>query len=63
MPEVQIALLLLQFGLKYGPEAVQSISTLINNKALTIADVQAAFTGLKPYSAYGIPDVATLPPV
>ena len=50
----QLVLLLVQFGLQYGPEAVQQITALINNPSSTVADVTNAFANLKPYSAYGI---------
>lgn len=46
--------LLIQFGLQYGPEAVTAIAGLWKNTAATVEDVEAAFTNLKPYSAYGI---------
>jgi len=49
-----LIMLLVQFGLQYGPEAVTNIITLLNNKTATLADVESAFAGLKPYSAYGI---------
>lgn len=52
--------LLVQFGLQYGPEAVNGIIAVLKNPAATIADVEAAFANLKPYSAYNIPD--TTPP-
>lgn len=54
----QLIVLLVQAGLTYGPAFVQSIIAIINNPASTPADVAAAFSNLKPYSAYGIPDIA-----
>lgn len=56
MPTALIPLLI-QFGIQYGPEAVNSIIALWNKSttgAATIEDVQAAFANLKPYSAYNI---------
>lgn len=49
--------LLLQFGITYGPEAVNGIIAAfkkVEAGTATLADVEAAFTNLKPYSAYGI---------
>lgn len=61
MPTALIPLLI-QFGIQYGPEAVNSIIALWNKSttgAATIEDVQTAFANLKPYSAYNInPPVA-----
>jgi hypothetical protein len=49
---------ILQLIITYGPEAVTAIESLVSklesNKTLTIADVQAEFADLKPYSAYNI---------
>lgn len=50
----QIIVLLVQFGLQYGPAAVQGIVKVLNNPSSTVADVEAAFANLKPYSAYNI---------
>lgn len=47
---------------KYGPEIVPTITGLFTKANPTVADVEAAFANLKPYSAYGIPDIAP-PPV
>lgn len=58
-----LILLLVQAGLQYGPQFVMDIEKLINNPSATVADVVAAFSNLKPYSAYGIPDVAPTSPV
>lgn len=51
---VSLIPLLIQAGLTYGPEFVQSIVALINNPNASVNDVAAAFANLKPYSAYGI---------
>lgn len=52
---------IIQLVLTYGPEAVTLIENLVtqfeSSGQLTIADVQAEFAPLKPYSAYGIPTV------
>lgn len=53
-----LIVLLVQAGLQYGPEFVLSIEKILTNPNATVSDVAAAFSNLKPYSAYGIPDVA-----
>jgi hypothetical protein len=59
------AAIILQLILQYGPSAVTAISDLVAKLeaggALTVADVEAEFAGLKPYSAYSIRLV--VPPV
>jgi hypothetical protein len=47
--------LLVTAGLQYGPEFVTSIISILKNPNATVADVEAAFANLKPYSAYNIP--------
>lgn len=54
---------IIQLANKYGPEIVPAITALFKKGEPTIADVEAAFVNLKPYSAYGIPDVAPTKPV
>lgn len=54
----QLILLLVQAGLTYGPQFVMDIEKILSNPAATTADVAAAFSNLKPYAAYGIPDLA-----
>jgi hypothetical protein len=54
----QLIILLVQAGLQYGPQFVADIEKLLSNPNATVTDVVAAFSNLKPYSAYGIPDVA-----
>lgn len=49
---------LIMAGLTYGPQIVTDIKNLLNKKDATIDDVEAVFANLKPYSAFGIPDVA-----
>lgn len=55
------------FGLlvQYGPALETGISNLVkeieSGKTLTLADVQAEFAPLKPYSAYGIAKAFTPP--
>jgi len=47
--------LLVTAGLQYGPGFVTSIISILKNPNATVADVEAAFANLKPYSAYNIP--------
>jgi hypothetical protein len=49
-------------GLTYGPQFVSDIVAILNNPAASVADVEAAFANLKPYAAYGIPDIAPTKP-
>jgi hypothetical protein len=51
-----LIILLVQAGLQYGPGFVSDIVAILSNPNATVADVEAAFKNLKPYSAYGIPD-------
>lgn len=60
-PELLNALVLA--GFQYGPQIVTDIKNLFNKKDATIDDVEAVFANLKPYSAFGIPDVAPTSPV
>lgn len=48
---------------KYEPEAISGIIQLFTKANVTVADVEAAFAVLKPYSAYNIPDVAPTTPL
>lgn len=45
---------------QYGPEILTGIEGLFNKANPTIADIQAVFAGLQPYSAFNIapPSVA-----
>jgi len=58
-----LASTVLQLLMTYGPEAVTGIETLVgqleNGKPLALADVEAAFAPLKPYSAYQIQNANT----
>jgi hypothetical protein len=56
-----LIILLVQAGLQYGPGFVSDIVAILNNPNATVADVEAAFKNLKPYSAYGIPDKIVAP--
>lgn len=51
-------LTIIQLIIQYGPEAVTAIENLVkqleSSGTLTVADVQAEFAPLKPYSAYNI---------
>lgn len=57
-----LAQLLIQAGLQYGPEFVQSIIALLKKPDPTIADIEALFADVKPYSFFNIPDVAPVAP-
>ena len=59
----QLIILLVQAGLQYGPQFVLDIEKILSNPYATVADVAAAFTNLKLYSAYGIPDISPTKPV
>ena len=48
-------------GAKYGPQIVLDIEALFKKSDPTISDVAAIFAKVKPYGAYGIPDVAPGP--
>ena len=54
---------ILQLVVTYGPEAVTAVENLVNlleeKGTLTVADVEAEFAPLKPYSAYNIAVVKT----
>lgn len=45
-------------GLTYGPQIVTDVKNLFSKKDATFDDVETVFANLKPYSAFGIPDVA-----
>lgn len=51
---------LITLAVKYGPTAVEGIINLFKKQnsdgTFTLADVEAAFTSLKKYEGYGIPD-------
>lgn len=42
---------------QYGPGIIDRIESALNKSSLTITDIRAIFADLKPYSAFGIPDV------
>ena len=52
---------LIQEALQYGPEFVTGIINALKRKDVTVAEIETLFAGVKPYSAYGIPDVAPAP--
>jgi hypothetical protein len=54
---VSLITLLITAGLQYGPEFVMSIIAIIENPNASVNDVKLAFANLKPYSAYGIPNI------
>ncbi len=43
---------------KYGPELVTTITALFKQQTITVDDIEKLFANVKPYEAYGIPDVA-----
>jgi hypothetical protein len=56
-------LAIVQIAAKYGPDAALGIARLFEKKDVVLADVEQAFSALKPYSAYGIPDKIPVAPV
>ena len=46
---------------QYGPTILPAIENLFKKENVTVADIQAAFAGLQPYSAFGIPATPPLP--
>ena len=54
----QLLSAIIQLAAIYGPDIVTGIEGLFKKSNPTIADVQAVFAGLKPYSDFGIPDKA-----
>lgn len=49
--------ILLDLVRQYGPGIITSVQTLLSKKDATIADVELVFKDLKPYEAFGIPEV------
>lgn len=49
---------IIELAAKYGPEAIHGIIALFKPNGATAEEVIAAFTKLKPYSAYGIKNVS-----
>ena len=47
---------LIQEALQYGPEFIAKLVAIIQKPDATIAEVEALFQTVKPYSSYGIPD-------
>lgn len=58
-----LAQLLIQAGLTYGPEFVQSIIAILKKPDPTLADIENLFADVKPYSFFNIPDVAPTAPI
>jgi hypothetical protein len=60
------AALILQLILQYGPALESTIGNLIakleSGATLSVADVEAQFAGLTPYSGYNI-RLASIPPI
>lgn len=56
-----LIMLLVQAGLTYGPEFVTNIIAVLKNPASTVQDVENAFSNLKPYAAYNIPNIPVAP--
>ncbi len=42
---------------KYGPQLIVELQAIAQKKDPTLADFAALFAKVKPYEAYGIPDV------
>ena len=55
MPITQI-IALMALAEKYGPTVFQIIKDLTNKKDATIADVEAAYLGLRTYESFNIPE-------
>lgn len=55
-------LTVLQYGIKYGPTAVEAIIALMKQQTVTVTDVENLFANLKTYESYGIPDTIPLIP-
>lgn len=53
----QLAAILIQAGITYGPQFVQDIIAVLKKSDPTLDDIAALFANVKPYSAYNIPDV------
>lgn len=53
----------LGYALKYGPELVLDVVNLLKKKGITVDEIETIFANVKPYSAFGIPDVAPTAPV
>ena len=51
-----IIALIIQEALQYGPEFVKGIVSALQRKDVTVAEIESLFSGVKPYSSYGIPD-------
>ena len=45
-------------ALQYGPAFVKQVIAAFQNPAVTVADIDKLFAGVKPYSEFGIPDKA-----
>lgn len=48
--------LLLEAAVKYGPDFVNAIIKMLKLQQVSIVDVEAAFSPLKPYDSYNIPN-------
>lgn len=42
---------------KYGPEFISSLIALFKAKEITVQQVEELFANVKPYEAYGIPEI------
>ncbi len=54
-------MLLVQAGLKYGPDIVLEITSLLKKSDATIADVEALFGKIKTYEQFEIPELVLKP--
>ena len=54
-----IAPLLIQAAIQYGPQVVEAVAQALQKPAVTLAEIEAIFAGVKPYNSY----FPTNPPV
>jgi hypothetical protein len=54
---------ILTLAVQSGPEFITTLLALLKQETVTIEDIQKLFDNVKPYEAYGIPDVAPTAPV
>ena len=48
--------LLIEAGIKYGPEFILAVIAVFKKPDATIDDVEKLFANVKPYAAYNLPD-------
>lgn len=47
-----VAPLLINAAIQYGPEIVIAVTQALQNPQVTLAEIEAIFAGVKPYSVY-----------